>query len=196
MTSPASISTQSQAGMPSTRAVPKPFVLQLLQTRSAMEPTWRCERPDAMIIVSASEVLPSEVDLDRLLGLHVVEAVEREGSEIVRSSGRRHRRSRWVSGVDRVGQRLGSSQSPWRHRRDRSGLYAISGTSGACLFNRRRRLDRPSWPGCAVDERVERGPCRKIQAGGGRVGEGAARPLPERAGAPGPAPRARPAPSG
>ncbi len=58
-TSPASISTQSQAGMPSTRALPKPRFFISWMILSAIDPTCRCERPDVMIIVSASEVLPA-----------------------------------------------------------------------------------------------------------------------------------------
>ena len=58
MTSPASISTQSHWGGPSTRDPAKAFVFEFLDDWSAMAPTCRCERPDATTIWSPIEVLP------------------------------------------------------------------------------------------------------------------------------------------
>ncbi len=59
ITSPASTSTQSQWGKPSTRGATTPASLQAFRTRSAMDPTCVLDRPVAIIIVSAMLVLPA-----------------------------------------------------------------------------------------------------------------------------------------
>ena len=97
MTSPASISTQSQAGMPSTRGVPKPFVLQVLDDAvgDGADMTLRAAGRDDHGV--GERGLAGQVDLDRLFGLHVLEAGQRDGPDVLvlRSlrSGERGKRS-------------------------------------------------------------------------------------------------------
>ena len=59
MASRASRRTQSQSGVPSIFGDGKPASRQALTTRSAIAPTCTLERPEAMIIRSASVVFPA-----------------------------------------------------------------------------------------------------------------------------------------
>ncbi len=59
MTSPASISTQSAVGMPSTRGLRPVSALIFSTSLAAIELTCRLERPDATTIWSAIEDLPA-----------------------------------------------------------------------------------------------------------------------------------------
>ena len=59
MTSPASISTQSPLRLPSTRMPFTPAFSRLSIALSAIEVTWRFERPLVTTMVSAIEVLPA-----------------------------------------------------------------------------------------------------------------------------------------
>ena len=76
MTSPASISTQSQCGMPSTRGVRDPGLFEALQ-HAVRDGADMAVRPAAGNHHGVSDRgLAGEIDGDGVLGLHVVEAVE------------------------------------------------------------------------------------------------------------------------
>ena len=155
---------------------PEALLLELLEHASAIAPTWRWERPDVTIMVSAIEVLPARSISTVSSAFMSSRQSQGDGPDILVLRRRPLRREGEAakSFASSGESRFRFESSPATRQR---GATLNDRAERAIRFQR-LRADRSSPGSCAAARSKtasERGPCRKTQAGGGRSASAGAR---------------------